>query len=220
MRCHYALEFIDQGSLNLIRQHSTLDLKPQAKSMLIIEVDGLKDTVDANVKAVLLAANNCGCIEMQNAKTPQQKQNLWRARKALSPALRSFAPNKINEDVVVPVSQLSKLLQTLKILSDRYDIPIFSFGHAGDGNLHVNLLYDRSDSRQDNSAQQCLEEVFNAVLELNGTLSGEHGIGILKRDYVHREIDSNSLGIMQKIKRQFDPNNILNPGKTLPAIEA
>ncbi len=213
-----ALEFIDHGSLNLIRQQESLNLDPQAKAMLMIEVDGLTETVDASVESVLCAADNTGCIELQNAKDARQKNDLWCARKALSPALRSFAPNKINEDVVVPVSQLPRFLQELETLSKKHAIPIFSFGHAGNGNLHVNLLYDESNTTEANAAEQCLDEVFNLVLNLNGTLSGEHGVGISKRNYISKEIDPNALGLMQKIKQQFDPNNILNPGKTLPDI--
>lgn len=210
------LEFIDKGSLNLIRQHSELKIDPNANAMLMIEMDGLEHTVDTEVHAIMQAANNSGCIELQNAKDDQQKRGLWSARKALSPALRSFAPNKINEDVVVPVSQLPTLLQELEIISKKHAISIFTFGHAGNGNLHVNLLYNESDATQANSATKCLEEVFDAVLRLNGTLSGEHGVGLAKRNYIAKEIDPNTLDLMKKIKQQFDPNNILNPGKTLP----
>ncbi len=210
------LEFIDSGSLNLIRQHSNLNIDSNANAMLMIEVDGLEHTVEPQVNAIMHAAKNSGCIEFQNANDEQQKKGLWSARKALSPALRSFAPNKINEDVVVPVSQLSTLLQELETLSKKHSIAIFCFGHAGNGNLHVNLLYDASDTTQANSAIQCLEEVFDTVLNLNGTLSGEHGVGITKRNYISKEIQPSALKLMQKIKQQFDPNNILNPGKTLP----
>ena len=215
-----ALEFIDHGSLNLIRQQESLNLDPQAKAMLMIEVDGLTETVDASVESILCATDNTGCIEIQNAKDAKQKKDLWSARKALSPALRSFAPNKINEDVVVPVSQLPRLLQQLETLSKKHSIPIFSFGHAGNGNLHINLLYDESNIKEATAAQQCLEQVFDLVLKLNGTLSGEHGVGISKRNYISKEIDPAALNLMQKIKQQFDPNNILNPGKTLPDTSA
>ena len=156
-------------------------------------------------------------LKFKNANDQKQKQELWSARKALSPALRSFAPNKINEDVVVPVTQLPALLQELDSLSKKYKISIFSFGHAGNGNLHVNLLYDSSSKSEADSAAKCLNEVFSIVLKLGGTLSGEHGIGIAKRDYVSKEIDPTTLALMQKIKQQFDPNNILNPGKSLPS---
>ena len=213
----YALEFIDQGSLDLIRKNIEIDAN--ANAMLMIEVDGLGVNIDASVEAVLRAANNAGCIDIQKAQDGQQKENLWAARKALSPALRSFAPDKINEDVVVPISQLPSLLEGLEKLSEQYKIAIFNFGHAGNGNLHVNLLYDASDSSQAKAAQDCLNEVFSLVLKLGGTLSGEHGVGIAKRDYVSKEIDPTTLVLMQKIKQQFDPNNILNPGKTIPEIK-
>ena len=210
----YALEFIDPGSLNLIRKSSNLKLDTEAQAMLMIEVDGLNETIQSSTQAVLNAANIAGCIDIQTAANDEQKKELWSARKALSPALRSFAPNKINEDVVVPVTQLPKLLAELQKLSDKHQIAIFNFGHAGNGNLHVNLLYDAS--KQADAAKNCLNEVFDLVLKLGGTLSGEHGVGIAKRDYVSQEIDATTLALMQKIKQQFDPNNILNPGKTLP----
>lgn len=213
-----ALEFIDEGSLNLIRSHSNLDLDNSAKAMLMIEVDGLANSVDAAVAAITHAANNSACLLIKNAKNEQDKKELWSARKALSPALRSFAPNKINEDVVVPVSQLPQLLKELHSISMNHDIPIFCFGHAGNGNLHVNLLYDENDSKQAYAAPKCLADVFDTVLSLNGTLSGEHGVGIAKRDYAKKEIGDTELTLMHKIKKQFDPNNILNPGKTLPRI--
>jgi len=212
----YALEFIDSGSLNLIRKNSNLELDKEAQAMLMIEVDGLNENIQSSTQAVLNAANSTGCIDIQTAADEQQKAELWAARKALSPALRSSAPNKINEDVVVPVTQLPKLLSELEKLSNKYDISIFNFGHAGNGNLHVNLLYDAT--KQELAAKNCLNEVFDLVLNLGGTLSGEHGVGIAKRDYVSQEIDAKTLSLMQKIKQQFDPNNILNPGKTLPNI--
>ncbi len=210
----YALEFIDTGSLNLIRQHSSLEINPQAQAMLMIEVDGLKKSIAVSTEAVLNAAQNNGCIELQTAEDTKQKTDLWAARKVLSPALRSFAPNKINEDVVVPVTQLPALLIELEKLSKKHDIAIFNFGHAGNGNLHVNLLYDAN--KQEAAAKTCLSEVFEQVLKLGGTLSGEHGVGLTKREFVSQEIDAATLSLMHKIKQQFDPNNILNPGKTLP----
>ncbi|MEM7402258.1 MAG: FAD-linked oxidase C-terminal domain-containing protein [Pseudomonadota bacterium] len=210
----YALEFIDAGSLDLIRQHSNLEINPQAQAMLMIEVDGLNENIATSTNAVKQAANNAGCIGIQTADNSDQKKQLWAARKALSPALRSFAPNKINEDVVVPVTQLPTLLNELETLSKKHDIAIFNFGHAGNGNLHVNLLYDAT--KQDAAAKACLNDVFECVLKLGGTLSGEHGVGVAKRDFVSQEIDATTLSFMHKIKQQFDPNNILNPGKTLP----
>ena len=210
----YALEFIDHGSLNLIRENSPIKIDPQAQAMLMIEVDGLMESVSASTQSILNAAKVNGLIDIQIAEDSEQKKQLWTARKVLSPALRSFAPNKINEDIVVPVTQLPALLSELNFLSKKYDIAIFNFGHAGNGNLHVNLLYDAQ--TQAASAKACLNEVFQCVLKLGGTLSGEHGIGIAKLDFINKEIDATTLSYMQKIKQQFDPNNILNPGKSLP----
>jgi D-lactate dehydrogenase len=164
------------------------------------------------------AANNDGLVEFKVAWTTAEVQALWATRKALSPALRNIAPKKINEDVVVPVSRLPELINGLDKLASRYDIKIVNFGHAGNGNIHVNLLIDPDDPRQRDAAGQCLDGVFSLVLELDGTLSGEHGVGLEKRDFVGRELDSVSLGLMRAIKQQFDPNGILNPGKSLPNI--
>lgn len=215
-----ALEFIDEGSLNLIRTREAIALDSNAKAMLIIEVDGLMQTVDASVAAVLKAAKNPGCVDLLNASEPRRREELWQARKVLSQALRDFAPSKINEDVVVPISRLPTLLQELELLARKFSIPIFNFGHAGNGNIHVNLLYDESDSRQAASARHCLNEVFDLVLRLDGSLSGEHGVGMSKRDWVDRELGPEALGLMRQIKRQFDPDNILNPGKVLPDLAA
>ncbi|MCK5647689.1 MAG: FAD-binding oxidoreductase, partial [Gammaproteobacteria bacterium] len=121
-----------------------------------------------------------------------------------------------NEDVVVPVSRIPELLDGLDKLSQKYAIPIVNFGHAGNGNIHVNLLTDPDDAQLQIKATDCLEEVFQLVLELEGTLSGEHGIGLVKKEYVAKELDQVSLAYMKAIKQQFDPDNILNPGKSFP----
>ena len=150
------------------------------------------------------------------AQTDEEVARLWRTRKALSPALRNVAPRKINEDVVVPVSQIPALIGGLEQLAARFGIKIVNFGHAGNGNIHVNLLIDPDDPAQMAAADACLDAVFDLVLSLDGTLSGEHGIGWVKRAFVGRELDSVSLEMMAAIKRQFDPDNILNPGVGFP----
>jgi D-lactate dehydrogenase len=143
-------------------------------------------------------------------------KTLWKTRKALSPLLRDIAPKKINEDVVVPVAELPALLEGLKQLSIKYQIVNVNFGHAGNGNIHVNLLVNPEDNSEMTRAERCLDEVFDLVIRLNGTLSGEHGIGSEKRAYISKEVDVTTLTLMKSIKRVFDPNNILNPGKIFP----
>ena len=155
-------------------------------------------------------------IELSVANDKASVDRIWRARKVLSPTLRKIAPKKINEDVVVPVSHMADLIDGLSALSERYGITIVNFGHAGNGNIHVNLLIDPDDPIQSANAKTCLDEVFALVLSLKGTLSGEHGVGIEKRDFIDREISATSLELMRAIKRTFDPNNILNPDKVFP----
>jgi len=168
------------------------------------------------VSRVVEAASVDGSLQIQRAKSAQEVTALWETRKALSPALRRVAPKKINEDVVVPVSRMPELVDRLAILSEKHAIQIINFGHAGNGNLHVNLLYDPDAAGQKQRTEACLKDVFAAVLELEGTISGEHGIGLVKRDWVAKELDQTSLNLMHAIKKQFDPDGILNPGKTLP----
>jgi D-lactate dehydrogenase len=182
----------------------------------MIEVDGPTAGIEASTKQVAAAASGDGCMQVDTARTDAEVARLWRTRKALSPALRNVAPKKINEDVVVPVSEIPALIGGLKALSDEYQVTIVNFGHAGNGNIHVNLLIDPDDPVQMASAGPCLDAVFDLVLSLGGTLSGEHGIGWVKRDFVGRELDTTSLQLMAAIKRQFDPDNILNPGVGLP----
>ncbi|MDH5777977.1 MAG: FAD-binding oxidoreductase, partial [Gammaproteobacteria bacterium] len=166
------------------------------------------------------AATNNGLIRLVEAKTPEEIAALWKTRKALSPALRKVAPKKINEDIVVPVSNIPALIHGLELIEKEFNLTIINFGHAGNGNMHTNILYDPEDSEQNSNAKKCLDRVFSLVLKLNGTLSGEHGVGLEKMDYVDREIDPVTLNLMRRIKQQFDPNNILNPGKMFPAVDA
>jgi D-lactate dehydrogenase len=211
-----ALEFMDAAAIDMIRDYSEAALPQGAGALLMIEVDGQAAGMDAAVEAIRTAAGNGGLLGFAAAATPKEAEALWATRKALSPALRKLAPNKLNEDVVVPVSRIPDLIDGLAVLSREYGIPIVNFGHAGNGNIHVNLLYDTQDPQQEKNALPCLSRVFDLVIRLGGTISGEHGIGIAKRDYVSRAIDADTLALMRAIKRQFDPKGILNPGKVLP----
>jgi len=211
-----ALEFIDKHAIDMIRDYSSAHLPSNAGAMLMVELDGNKSALDEGLCAIISAAKNKGCLAINHAQSDQEIKALWETRKALSPALRKIAPKKINEDVVVPVSRIPELIEGLEQLSQKYGIPIVNFGHAGNGNIHVNLLTDPDDKKLQIKALDCLEEVFRLVLELDGTLSGEHGIGLVKKNYIAKELDTVSLAYMRAIKEQFDPDNILNPGKSFP----
>jgi D-lactate dehydrogenase len=212
----YALEFIDGNAIDMVRSYSNADLPAQAGAMLMIEVDGQESGLDNAANAVRSAAQNSGLLNFKTARPGEETEALWAARKALSPALRSVAPKKINEDVVVPVSKMPDLIEGLSALAQKHDIKIINFGHAGNGNIHVNLLIDPDDPAQVQHAGTCLDEVFALVLKLKGTLSGEHGVGIEKRDFIDREIDPVTIKLMRDLKNLFDPKGILNPGKMFP----
>lgn len=214
-----ALEFIDGNAIELVRRYSTASLPEDAGALLMIEVDGFGAAMAPQIDSIRSAAENSGLLEFRIAETAAEVEALWQTRKALSPTLRKAAPKKINEDVVVPVTELPELIVGLDELSRRYGLPIVNFGHAGNGNIHVNLLYDPARPGESDRAHACLDGMFSLVLSLRGTLSGEHGVGIEKRDYVERELDPPSLRLMRAIKRQFDPNDILNWGKGFPPDE-
>lgn len=208
-----ALEFLDSGSLNLIRSKNPALLPDDSRAMLMIEVDGTEHEILETTTKLLAACQNSGLLE---ASPVQNTADLWKARKTLSPLLRDIAPKKINEDIVVPIDKIPQLLSGLSALCQQFQIENVNFGHAGNGNIHVNLLIDPDNVNEGERAYQCLDRIFNLVISLNGTLSGEHGIGSEKRPYINKELSNATLTLMKQIKRAFDPNNILNPGKLFP----
>jgi len=208
-----ALEFIDERGIALLNQQGEFDFPSLTKALLMIEVDGSLHNLKENCQAIQQAAQHLGLILLHTAESQQAAEKLWRARKALSLALKTIAPKKINEDVVVPVSKMPDFIAHMQVLAEQYHIIIVNFGHAGNGNIHVNLMVNPEDPAELKRSEQCLKEVFAYVLSVNGTLSGEHGIGLTKKDFMEQAVGSANLRLMRKIKQQFDPDNILNPGK-------
>jgi D-lactate dehydrogenase (quinone) len=208
-----ALEFMDAGSLNLIRSKYPELIPAGSSAMLMIEVDGTEHEVSETTSRLLAACQNSGLLQ---AAASQHAEDLWKARKTLSPLLRDIAPKKINEDIAVPVDQIPVLLAALTSICAQHQIANVNFGHAGNGNIHVNLLIDPENYSESERADKCLNQIFDLVIRLNGTLSGEHGIGSEKRAYIEKEIDAETLALMKRVKQAFDPNNILNPGKLFP----
>jgi D-lactate dehydrogenase len=209
------LEFMDGDCVRLARDVGGADL-PAAGALLMIEADGDPSVLDAAVAALSAAANGPGCLEVTTAPDEAAREKLWAARKALSPALRTLAPGKINEDVVVPVSRIPELVSAVRAIAAAQSLAIVCFGHAGNGNLHVNILYDPADASQAARAAAALEAVFDTVIALDGQVSGEHGIGLVKRELLARALSPQAIALMRAIKQQFDPDGILNPGKVLP----
>ena len=210
------LEFMDRRSLALLR-HNGSDL-PEAGAMLLIEAEGDHDTLPNVLAALGAAAEGDGLLSLDVATDGIARDRLWAARRALSPALRTIAAGKINEDVVVPVSRIPDLVAGVESLADEFNLTVVVFGHAGNGNLHVNLLYNPDDADESSRAQAALPRVFALTLALGGTLSGEHGIGLAKRDFMADAFTPATLDAMRAIKRALDPDGILNPGKMLPPL--
>lgn len=211
-----ALELMDGGAIEAVRDSSAPGLPAGIGALLMIEVDGPEHCIGELAQAVAQAARVSGIRDLSGARDAVELAALWKTRQALAPALRRIAPKRINEDVVVPVSRMAELIDGLERLSRETRIRIVNFGHAGNGNIHVNLLVNPDDSDEMARAERCLDALFSLVVELDGTISGEHGVGITKRGYAHREIDPVTLRLMRDIKGLLDPNGILNPGKSLP----
>lgn len=212
------LEFLDGECVRLVREQAGIDVMA-CGAMLIIEADGDANTLPFAISALETVARNEGCLEIRSAKTQDETNELLAARKALSPLLRSINSGKINEDVVVPVSQVPALCRETAVIAEREHLKIVCFGHIGNGNVHVNILFDKNDVAESEAAVRAMHQVFQAALALGGQLSGEHGIGLAKRDFMSSAMDSSTLALMRKIKDCLDPNGILNPGKVLPPQE-
>ena len=211
----YKLEFIDNESIKLINTIKKNHYDKNCNSAVLLEIDGENEYIDIMLEKIIKVIKKNKYKKVTVAGNKQNIEELWSARKSLSPALREIGGYKINEDIAVPISNLTILLTNLNRLSEKYAIKIVNFGHAGNGNIHVNLLFKSDEEKKSENSKKCLEEIFDLVLSLDGTLSGEHGIGIIKKKFINKEIDKKTLSLMNDIKKQFDPNNIMNPNKSI-----
>lgn len=207
------IEYMDKPSIRCAEGRLNIGLPVDAEAMLIIEVDGKEDET---LKAISQLKNMCllkGATGVTIAETREDAENIWKARKAVSPALYTYGPYKINEDIVVPRSKIPDIVKKIKQLRKETGLTMVSFGHAGDGNIHFNIMLDKKNRSDLKKAENAVEHIFDYTVKIGGTISGEHGIGITKAPYISKEIHSVELDIMKKIKSVFDPNGILNPGK-------
>jgi glycolate oxidase len=214
------LELMDQSAVEVVETYLNAGLPIGAQALLLIEVDGPDRILDEDAAAIADICLGCGASEVETARSGEDRDRLWKARRAISPALRQIKPDKINEDVTVPRSQIPALIQFIRALAEKYHLTIVNFGHAGDGNIHTNIMLDKSDEDEAGRAEMAVEELFRAVLNLGGTLSGEHGIGIAKSPFIEMEVGREGLQAMLKIKQALDPLDVLNPGKMFVADRA
>ncbi|MFA5081946.1 MAG: FAD-linked oxidase C-terminal domain-containing protein [Hydrogenophilaceae bacterium] len=213
----YALEFMDHRSIEAIREYGAAEGLPAGtQAALMAEVEGDAEDIPRYLAALECALRGDGLLEIQSGFSATEIADLWTARKSLSHAVKKIAPLKINEDVVVPVAKLADLVDAIDVLGHKHDLPLVAFGHAGNGNLHVNIMVHSDDADEMARARACRLELVKTVLGLSGSLSGEHGIGSEKRPFVGLEFEPATLDLMRQIKGLFDPYGILNPGKKLP----
>lgn len=211
-----SLEFIDRSALKAVDDYLGYGFAPEAGAALLIETDGDAAQAESEMKRIETIVRRLESIEMSVAKDEAERDRLWLARRSISPAILRIRPDKINEDVTVPRSAIPALMRRLGALSERSGFPIISFGHAGDGNIHVNVMTDKRDKGEYARALGLIDEVFDICLDLNGTLSGEHGIGLAKAPWIEKEIGPVGVRLIDEVKKVFDPNRILNPGKITP----
>jgi glycolate oxidase len=214
-----ALELIDGECLEAVAKYLNVrSLAPEGTgALLLIEVDGLSELVAGEAQRVADACKAAGATELLRAASEEDRQELWRVRRELSPSLKVITPIKHNHDIVVPKGRIPQLFDLVARLRDEYRLRMPCFGHVGDGNIHVNFMLTPGD--EDEARRSALAEraLFEGVVALEGSISGEHGIGFAKAKYMGIELSDDEIALMKRVKLAFDPHGVLNPGKMFPA---
>lgn len=205
-----ALEIVDHFALRAVEAHLREDLSAGASALLLAEVDGSVVSAAAEAETIAEVMRKAGAVRIETAERPEDRDRLWKARRAISAALYSIKPRKVNEDIVVPRSKVPDILREIARIGERYGLLIVNFGHAGDGNIHTNIMIDDRDLPK---AETAVREILDATLRLGGSITGEHGIGLTKANYLPLEVGKDALLAMKRIKDALDPNGVLNPGK-------
>lgn len=210
-----AMEFLDKLTILAVEEKYNKGLPKDAGALLVTDVDGNSESeLDAQLSIIEKVFKENGCKEFKIAKDKKESNDLWFARRNASPSLVVYGNKKLNEDITVPRSNLPQLLAKIDDIAKKYELNIPCFGHTGDGNVHTNVMVkDGKDPIQLQKGHDAIEEVFKAAIELGGTLSGEHGIGLSKAPFMHLAFSDGEMELFRAIKKAFDPNNILNPHK-------
>jgi len=207
------MEVIDKYCIEAVEGNFAFGLSKDAEAILLVAVDGSREEVEKNAQTIEGIIKENGGFDVVRAKSKEEEDKLWDVRRAISPSLKKYGTLKINEDVVVPRSRVPELIARVEEIGAKYNTFVANFGHAGDGNIHVNFLCDREDAAAVARAREAVGEIFRLSVDLGGTISGEHGIGYVKAQYLDYAIDPPTMEILKGIKKVFDPNGILNPGK-------
>ncbi len=210
------MEIMDQHSIIAVEEYAVLGLPIDVEAILLIELDGHPLAIEEEMSRVADACMAVGARHVQVAQDNEEAERLWQARRLVSPAIVRVKPTKISEDATIPRSEIPAMFQRLKEIREKYNVHLVVFGHAGDGNLHPNIIADQRDVEEMSRVEQAVEEIFEAAVQLGGTLSGEHGIGTMKSPFMEMELGEDGLHLMKMVKEAWDPQNILNPGKIFP----
>jgi glycolate oxidase len=217
-----AIEIVDAASLKALADHAGRPMTtPGAGAALIVEVDGSAEGVASDILLVEEACRAANAISVRRATSDAERDDIWHLRRELSPALKKISSIKLNNDVVVPRGRIPELFALVKEIQEDCGLPIASFGHAGDGNIHVNIMIpeDSSDLKDARArGGRAVRQLFEGVVALEGSISGEHGIGFVKAPYLGLELSADAIALMKRVKAAFDPNGILNPGKIFPDV--
>ncbi len=209
-----AMEFLDNLTIRAVEQKFHKNLPIEAEAILITDVDGNLDIeIENQLKIIESIFKENGCYDFKIAKDKDESNALWFARRNASQSITVYGNKKLNEDITVPRSTLPELLKQIDEISKKYSVKIACFGHAGDGNVHTNVMVDKFNEDELKRGHFAIEDIFKAAVELGGTLSGEHGIGLSKAPFMHLAFSKEELELFNTIKKAFDPNNILNPYK-------
>jgi glycolate oxidase len=212
------MEFLDKHTIWSVEQYLDFGLPKGAEAFMLIELDGDQDLIDKNIRRVKEVCEDNGALEVNIAADAAEQEELWRARRSVSASLSHHKPiKKINEDIVIPRASIPEMIQAIEEISRESGVLVANFGHAGDGNIHVNVLPQHEPLDR---AEWAVEAIFRKTVELGGRISGEHGIGTSKKDYMAINLEPSALDLMRSIKKAVDPNNILNPGKMLPEVSS
>jgi len=215
------IEIVDRDCLDAVARYLGESLAPDGTgAMLLIEVDGFAESVSAEARLVEETCRASGATEVLRAQSAGERESLWRVRRELSPALKTISTVKLNNDIVVPKGRLPQLFDLVEQLKREKRLRIPCFGHAGDGNIHVNIMVEPGDADLLARARSAVPLLFKGVVALEGSISGEHGIGFAKAPYIGIELGPAELSLMRRVKHAFDPHGILNPGKIFPPDEA
>jgi glycolate oxidase len=206
-------EFIDRGTMECAFAGSVSEKEMASFNILILELDGWENEVEEESRRVIEVCRRRRAALVRFARDEEEKTRVWSLRRAISPSLAKIAPNKLNPDVCVPRSSLVDYLSVVYTLAEKYSVKIYNFGHAGDGNIHTNIMYNAGNRGEKKAAECALADLFEKTLELGGTVSGEHGIGAAREAVLPLQVGSRELRLRREYKKVFDPCNIMNPGK-------